>query len=275
MSIEKNILQVSIGLNHKHPHVQQVTQKMLDINKSHTYFLIETEQEMDDWVINNYLNSKDNFLHTAGKIYFEIPKIVFGGQLENNSLVSKIDFFRILFIYREGGFYLDMDAYFHTDIDEFTAGTDMYLTFFSCNIWTSIFFCKKKHPILKFVIQKIILNSYNKVKGIMALCGPYAMCNGVIDGHNFYQNENIKYPVRESMLAVDLLRGKSFVADGFKYKFSKNIGFGSGKKATGTDEDYRGYLGCRMKNHKVLYEGTGKIHWMKEFQDHLKNKKPN
>lgn len=256
--IEKNILQISIGLNHKHPDVQEITKKMLDINKSHTYILIDSEKKMDDWVTNKYLNSTDKFLHTAGEAYFEAPKMVGGGKLKNVSLVTKIDFFRALFLYMEGGFYLDLDGYFHADIDEFTAGTDMYLTFYSINIVTALFFCKKKHPILKFVIQKMTENVRNKVGGLLALCGPHAMCRGVIDGHNFYQNTNLEYPSNKSTSTIDSLRGKTFTAEGFKYKFSKDPAFGSA-----TDKDR--LFNVKMKNWRVLYEGTSQTHWGREL----------
>ena len=87
--IEKNILQVSIGLNHKHPQVQEVTQKMLDINKSHTYILIDSEQKMDDWVIENY-NAGENCNH---KKVSETGFIVIAGESSENVLIKGWDGF--------------------------------------------------------------------------------------------------------------------------------------------------------------------------------------
>ena len=141
--ITKIIYQVSIGLNHSHPTIQQQIQKTKDLNPTYEYRLLTEENDMDEFV-------KANF---QGRIC-DAYQIL-------NILVAKVDFWRYLMLYKCGGVYLDMDSSVDKPLDDLIKPEDdAIITAESIQPlfvqWALIF--NKNHPILKKVIEMIVTN---------------------------------------------------------------------------------------------------------------------
>lgn len=141
--IPKVIYQVSIGLNHEIPPVQEVVNTMRTLNPDYGYKLFTHESELDNFVHEHY----------SGSIVECYDKL--------NILVAKTDLWRYLYLYVHGGVYLDMDSALVKplstmidDSDEAVVTKESILDLYVQ--WALVF--NKGHPILKRVIELIVDN---------------------------------------------------------------------------------------------------------------------
>ena len=95
--IEKQIFQ-SWHTKNVDPIIVQKTKRFLDLNPNYKYTLF-TDEEMDTYV-------NDNFPGEIADCYNRIQIIV-----------AKVDFWRYLILYKEGGIYLDMDSNIDKSLD--------------------------------------------------------------------------------------------------------------------------------------------------------------
>lgn len=93
-----------------------------------------------------------------------------------NTITSKVDFWRYLYLYKYGGIYLDIDSTFLKNIDTLISNFDCVLTREPNPPYTyvqwALFFCEK-HPILLKTITLITHNiNSNITNNILKLTGP-------------------------------------------------------------------------------------------------------
>lgn len=146
MSIPKVIYQVFIGFNPDvHFIVQDKIRKMFQYNPHYEHVFVTEEEQMVNFIKKNY----DNYYLTCYE------------KLKN--LGSKIDFFKYLILYKNGGIYLDISM--HT-IDDLDLIVKNYSTISVSNksYSDSILIFSENHPILNMVISLMIkyisMNAY-------------------------------------------------------------------------------------------------------------------
>lgn len=179
--INKNIFQISIGLNHNHPEAVQSINNMRNSNPSWTYRLITDKKEVDNFMLKNFGQSEDGFEKRVFETYQEIPNIIHSGtEVERlhktiHSLVSQLDLYRVALIYTYGGLYLDIDSELKGDFNQFTTSDAV---FFMPNknpkeIYNSPFYSIPKHEMLKIILKQMGDNiCINQIQNIYKSCGP-------------------------------------------------------------------------------------------------------
>jgi mannosyltransferase OCH1-like enzyme len=144
--IPKNIYQ-SWYTTSLHPIVQKQINNIKEMNPDY-FHKIYTDDE-----INSFVN--DNFPGEIADCYNKI-----------NIIVSKVDFWRYLILYKLGGVYLDMDSSINIPLSELIKDDDNAIITAEKNEnmfvqWALIF--NKEHPILKKTIELIVENiKFNK-----------------------------------------------------------------------------------------------------------------
>ena len=178
--INTNIFQVSIGLNHNHPEIVRSINNMRNSNPSWTYHLITEKKEIDNFMLKNFGQSKDEFEKRIFKTYQEIPNIIAtqSSDTENKylrRLVSQLDLYRVALIYTYGGLYLDIDSELKGDFNQFTNSDAVF--FIPSNkakeIFNAVFYSVPKHEMLKILLKQISDNILiNKFSSVYQACGP-------------------------------------------------------------------------------------------------------
>jgi mannosyltransferase OCH1-like enzyme len=175
--IPKIIYQVSIGSNHNHQEIQKITNIMLKINSDYEYKLLTTEKEMDNFVSKNFDKEIVESYHCL------------------NFLVAKIDFWKYLNLYKNGGIYLDMDSLIINPLDELIRENDDAIISADGNRGLYVQWClifTKEHPILKQVIEVVVDNIKNNKypNDVIKMTGSEAFSEGIQRLH-FLENEKL------------------------------------------------------------------------------------
>jgi mannosyltransferase OCH1-like enzyme len=127
------------------PIFKEYIDKTLKMNPEYEYELFG-EEDMDNFVRDNY----------DGEIYSCYKRI--------KLITAKVDFWRYLILYKNGGIYLDIDSALLKPLDDLILDYDAVITR-EPNVpneyvqW-ALFFCKE-HPILKQTIENVVDNIKN------------------------------------------------------------------------------------------------------------------
>jgi mannosyltransferase OCH1-like enzyme len=158
MNIPKKIYQAWHDKNPK-PIFKKYIENVLQMNPDYDYELFG-EEDMYNFVSENY----------AGEIFECYKKL--------NIITAKVDFWRCLVLYKNGGIYIDIDSTFLTRLDELISGESAIITRepntpYEYVQW-ALFFCKN-HPILEKTIQNIVFNIKNRLytNNVGRMTGPY------------------------------------------------------------------------------------------------------
>ena len=190
MKIPKHIYQ-SWHSKEVHPNVQKKVIDVMKANNPEYTHEIYTDNEIDKYVHDNY----------DGEIVECYDKI--------DIIVAKVDFWRYLILYKQGGIYLDIDSSINKPIKSFISENDEALItreggdkFYAQ--W-GLFF-SKEHPILKKTIELVVDNIKNNrhPHDIHKMTGPTVftrainiVANGkdMISNCMFYGNKDGTYEV--------------------------------------------------------------------------------
>jgi mannosyltransferase OCH1-like enzyme len=185
----KTIFQICINLNDDAEGLQNSRKQLLSLNPSWNYFCIESEDQFNQIMIDNFKNSKDQFDQKIYEAFATIPKVLrVGGKAQKQpneekkqyihnicKLVSQTDVFRLAMIYKFGGLYLDLSSSFVLDIDSNFSQFDCCFMKSSEEIRTSILYAKKHHPLVKTILEFVFDNIFvNETWNQYSLAGPGA-----------------------------------------------------------------------------------------------------
>lgn len=204
----KTIFQICINLNDDAEGLQSSRKQLLSLNPSWNYLCIESEDQFNQNMIDNFKNSKDQFDQKIYEAFIAIPEVLrIGGKARKQSseekkqyihnickLVSQTDLFRLAMIYKFGGLYLDLSSSFVLDIDSNFSQFDCCFMKSPEEIRTSILYAKKQHPLVKTILQFVFDNIFiNETWNQYNLAGPGAWTKVIkkIDNHTALQH-NIK-----------------------------------------------------------------------------------
>lgn len=236
--ITKTIYQVAINLNYSHPGVQEQIKKTLTLNPGWKYKIITKEEQMDQFVNENY------------------PGSIADAYNRLNILVAKVDFWRYLNLYKHGGVYLDMDSSIDKPLDQLIKEEDDAIITAEGNPdfyvqWALIY--GKDHPILKRLIDLIVDNiKHNKYPNdIHKMTGPTVYSKAINEIHNELFHENLIH--RQINRETDV----TYKKDNIIYRI-----YGI---------DYSGFFGFKYPASRFLYNNT--VHWSIE-QKHKPLLKP-
>lgn len=199
------------------PQLRQHREKMKAINPDYEYKLF-TDREMDLWVYENFS---------------DVPDIV---ECYNrlNIIVARVDFWRYLVLYLNGGVYVDMDSEIALPLSGLIRPEDQAIISMEANPvsyvqWAMIF--EAKHPILARTIEIVVDNiKNNRYPGqIDNMTGPTAYTHAIKEiarenGSNVVQDANPEK--REEYRTAD---GTQYRVEGvnysgfihFKHEFSR------------------------------------------------------
>ena len=176
--IEKQIFQ-SWHTKNVHRVIANKIKNFLNLNPEYKYKLFN-DQEMDKYV-------NDNFPGEIADCYNRIQIIV-----------AKVDFWRYLILYKEGGIYLDMDSNINKSLDLLIKEEDSAIITAEGNPglyvqWGLMF--SKNHPILKRTIELVIDNIKNNryPHDIHKMTGPTVYTQAINDVHKSIFNEIIDH----------------------------------------------------------------------------------
>lgn len=202
--IEKQIFQ-SWHTKDVNPIIVQKTKRFLSLNPAYKYTLF-TDEEMDKYV-------NDNFPGEIADCYNRIQIIV-----------AKVDFWRYLILYKEGGIYLDMDSNIDKSLDLLIKEDDDAIITAEGNPglyvqWALMFV--KEHPILKRTIELVVDNIKNNrfPNNIHQMTGPTVYTQAINEIHNKLFGEIIDHSRINNKTDV------VFKKDGVSYRlFAKDYG---------------------------------------------------
>lgn len=209
----KTIFQICINLNDDTEGLQNSRKQLLLLNPSWNYLCIESEDQFNQIMIDNFKNSKDEFDKKIYQAFVQIPKVLrTGGKANRQSneekkqyihnickLVSQTDLFRLAMIYKFGGLYFDLSSSFVLDIDSNFSAFDCCLMKSPEEIRTSILYAKKQHPLVKTILESVFDNIFvNQTWNQYSLAGPGAWTKVIqtIDAHKLIK-DNVKIFVEE------------------------------------------------------------------------------
>lgn len=158
MSIPKKIYQSWHDKN-PNPIFKKYIQNVLQNNPGYQYELFG-EDDMHKFVCENFDNE---IIECYNKL---------------NIITAKVDFWRYLILYKNGGIYLDIDSTFLKPLDELINNQSAIITREPNPpheyVQWALFFCKN-HPILKKTIDNVVYNIKNKlfVNNVGRMTGPY------------------------------------------------------------------------------------------------------
>ena len=231
--IEKNIFQ-SWYTTELNPLLQNKINSYIEMNPEYKYQLY-TDNDIDNFV-------NQNFKGDISDCYNKL-----------NIIVSKVDFWRYLILYKYGGVYLDFDSSIDKPLRELINNEDEAIITAEGNPgiyvqWGLIF--KKNHPILERTIKLIVNNIKNNLysNNIMYMTGPHVFTKAIYEIHyelfnNFDVNQNY----------VNKNTNISYKKDNISYRI-----YGI---------DFNGYFSFKHQYSYLLYEN--KKDWMQE-----ENEKP-
>jgi len=226
--------------------VEKEVKKLKKQNPNYEH-IIYTDSQIDDYVNSNF----DKDIKTA----FNSLK----------HIVPKVDFWRYLIIFENGGVYLDIDSSINKPLDEIikkendaiiTSESNDYKQFVQ---WGLIF--KKEHPLLEKTIdnvtQNVLENKYpnylTEPSELIKLTASGPFTNAVDYLFKKYKNEKIDW--NKIYLGSD----STFFFGEENNEFNIRI----------LGVDFNGLLSWKSKSSYQLYET--KQHWLKDLNDNAKN----
>lgn len=215
-----------------HKKINKQMHKMLEINKDYEQ-IIYTDEQVKDFVNSNF----------SGEISKSFNKL--------NIMTAKVDFWRYLILYQNGGIYLDIDSNINYKISSFLNEDDDALITAETNpglfVQWALFF-NKKHPILENLIEQVTENiSKNKYPNdIVNTTGPGAFTKSL----NFIHKKNFKFELDWSKVSNTYDK---------KYRIKHN-NESFNYRIYGVD--FNNKLSFKYKNTSYLYQDS--IHWKKE-----------
>jgi len=213
--IPKNIFQ-SWHTTDLHPDIQKQINKIKELNPEYTH-KIYTDDEIDTFV-NQY------FPGEIAECYNRI-----------NIIVSKVDFWRYLILYKYGGVYLDMDSSIDKSLDDLIKPTDKAIITAEGNPhmfvqWALIF--SKEHPILKRTIDMVVDNIKNNryPNNIHKMTGP-AVYSAAIQSVNteIFRNPIPHHKITRYTDITLTLESISYRIYGIDYSGFLNFGYADNK----------------------------------------------
>lgn len=184
----KTIFQICINLNDDIEELQTSRKKLLDLNPTWDYLYIQSQDQLDQIMIDNFQKSNDEFENNIYKLYCEIPNLNKGSRKLSKIadvkekerirlvcvLVSHTDIFRLGMIYKFGGMYLDLSSKLEINID--SKLSKKYDCAFICSpaeIRSSFIYAKKKHSVIKKVLDLALHRGFTeRIAGQNWLAGP-------------------------------------------------------------------------------------------------------
>lgn len=208
MHIPKYIYQVWHDKNNLPVFYDKYNRELRKLNPDYEFYLFD-EDEMDVFVNANY----------NGEIVELYNKI--------QIITAKVDFWRILYLYKNGGVYLDIDSMFVKPLSELIKSEDMAIitrepnTPFTYVQW-GLIFCRE-HPILRKTMENIVDNlKYNRYPNhVGKMTGPYPFTNAV----DYYMNMNEDKIDRQNNVLwgvgnKELVPNKTFIYESFSYRIA-------------------------------------------------------
>jgi mannosyltransferase OCH1-like enzyme len=120
-------------------------EKTLELNPEYEYELFG-EEDMDNFIKENY------------------DEEIYGCYKRIKLITAKVDFWRYLILYKNGGIYIDIDSALLKNIDDLILNYDAVITREpnppNEYVQWALFFCKE-HPILKQTIENVVYNIKN------------------------------------------------------------------------------------------------------------------
>lgn len=178
--IEKNIFQ-SWYTKDLHPLIREKIISYKKLNPDYAYYLYN-DNDMDNFV-NEYFKGE------ISECYNQL-----------NIIVSKVDFWRYLVLYKYGGVYLDMDSSIEKPLHELIKDDDDAIITKEGNPnlyvqWGLIY--KKEHPILKKIIDLVVHNIKNNSypNDIHKMTGPSVYSKAINEIHQELFNKNIDHSI--------------------------------------------------------------------------------
>jgi mannosyltransferase OCH1-like enzyme len=226
MSIPKHIVQCWFGpmrTGALPPPLQEQNRRMLEINPgySHTIF--------DDVEMANFI--KDNY---PQKYYDAYSKLQIGA--------AKADYWRYLYLYKNGGVYLDMDSIIYGCLDDLIGDSDCVVSregipgkFVQWCLMTC-----PGHPLFQIIIDTCTENiESGKIEDVTVMTGPVAYTKSI---YKYLKIGNV-YDLSDNVLNRDY--------SDYKIKFYSS--------------DYANYANYWSPHKDLLYANSG-VHWRAEQQ---------
>ena len=166
MKIPKNLYQVWHDKNNLPVFYNKYNTELKKLNPDYQIFLFD-EKEIDLFV-NTYYSGEIVELYNRIQI-----------------IAAKVDFWRILYLYKNGGVYLDIDSMFIEPLSKLINENDMAIITRESNypyeyVQWGLIFCKD-HPILKKTIENIVDNLKNNryPNHVGKMTGPYPFTQAI------------------------------------------------------------------------------------------------
>lgn len=204
----KTIFQICINLNDDIEGLQNSRKRLLDLNPTWDYLYIQSQDQLDQIMIDNFQKSNDEFENNIYKLYLEIPNLC-GGSTKtsriNNpvekersrlicALVSRTDIFRLAMIYKFGGMYFDLSSKIEIDIDSKLSDYDCAFTRNPHEISNTFIYAKKEHFVIKKILDTAIRRGLIEKEGnLMVLAGPGCVTGTI---HSIPNNKLVEYKTK-------------------------------------------------------------------------------
>lgn len=182
----KNIFQISIDLRDDLKPLLDARKSLIKKNPGWNYYLIKTKKDLDDFMLDNFGESSNDFEKSIYDAYLKIPNIIgynekamatSGEEREEVhrvcGLVAQTDIFRTAAVYKFGGVYCDLSSYLSLDLNKYFACRDA--TFFECGkeLRSSVFFAKKSDAFIKGLLKMQVKNCLEpRSANQMQIAGP-------------------------------------------------------------------------------------------------------
>ena len=215
-----------------HPKIEKFINRMLNKNPDYEQ-VIYTDEQVQDYVKSNY----------DTEIYKAFDSL--------NIMTAKVDFWRYLILFKNGGIYLDIDSQINSKISDFLEDDDEALITAETNpelfVQWALFFIKE-HPILEKVIENttenIIKNKHPN--DIANTTGPGVFTKSLQEIHLKQYSEMINWK------NIDHKYNEKYFIERPKSKYYYRV-FGV---------DFNKHLSFKYKNTSYLYKET--LHWKKQ-----------
>jgi len=192
----KTIFQICINLNDDIEELKASRKKLLDLNPTWNHLYIQSQDQLDQIMIDNFQKSNDEFENNIYKLYCEIPNLVHGSSKTRKindpvekerirlicALVSRTDIFRLGMLYKFGGLYFDLSSQLECNIDSKLSDYDCAFIRSPAEIHSSFIYAKRKHPVIKKVLDMALHRGLiEKCGSQMLLAGPNCITETIQD----------------------------------------------------------------------------------------------
>ena len=183
----KTFFQICINLNDDIEELQTSRKKLLDLNPTWNHLYIQSQDQLDQIMIDNFQKSNDEYENNIYKLYCEIPNLIGGSNKTARItdptekerirlicvLVSRTDIFRLGMLYKFGGVYCDLSTQLEIDIDSKLAEYDCVFAYMpGLEIHSSFIYAKRKHPVIKKILDTALH------RGLIEKCGSQMILAG-------------------------------------------------------------------------------------------------